>query len=605
MNRTQYKGSITVEAIVMLGLIAALTPILYKHVAERREDIENINKANTLLLLKNAAGEYIEANKEVLSVGTIVIEPADIGIDISGYQIGIRKDSSGKVSAMIASSGGGNDIQAAKIASLLGVSAGIYSAQDTSKAWGINGIWAENVSSYGFTSLPTGVPVVTTAYDKDISSGLNEEQLKEVLESSSFSKLSVDEICLQGKCIADWADTSYEAIETIINCNNGDNKACKKAFQKGTNTSCAAIAATYKENEGVAQTGYYTLAASETSFLYNQPCVFTNGSVTSNANIIAQCNADSSSISCRYGWNNNINRSCAGVIASHTSAATGWYNITTSSGATSTPCVFVGSRVATNAEVISQCNSAGGSSVQCRYGWNNNINRSCERIIASNTSAASGWYQITTSSSSGSQPCYFVGSRVATASETVSQCNTATTSNAMSSNIACRYGYVRGYNTDCTKVLNNYSSGYGKVNSISASSGGNRQCCSCYVKCAALGTITDGECKDFNGKGWVRSTRYMNYWDSQTFCSSIGMEVKTTAQLQADGLWNTGTNPFSPTNWYWTSNGCGENSGFGIVVWLGNTKAGCTIRDWANHRNWLGGGVSYGLCGQKAAKIVS
>ena len=37
MNRTKQQGSITVEAIVMLGLIAALTPILYKHVAERRK----------------------------------------------------------------------------------------------------------------------------------------------------------------------------------------------------------------------------------------------------------------------------------------------------------------------------------------------------------------------------------------------------------------------------------------------------------------------------------------------------------------------------------------------------------------------------------------
>ncbi len=99
-----HKGSITVEAIVMLGLIATMTPILYKHVAERREDIENINEANTLLLLKNAVGEYIEANKETLTTRTLT--PADIGIDISGYQIGIRKDSDGNIDAMITGTGG-------------------------------------------------------------------------------------------------------------------------------------------------------------------------------------------------------------------------------------------------------------------------------------------------------------------------------------------------------------------------------------------------------------------------------------------------------------------------------------------------------------------
>ena len=78
-NSTQI-GSITVEAIVMLGLIAALTPVLYKHVADRRQDIDNINEANTLLLLKNAATEYIEANKESIAIGTTVLEPTDIGI---------------------------------------------------------------------------------------------------------------------------------------------------------------------------------------------------------------------------------------------------------------------------------------------------------------------------------------------------------------------------------------------------------------------------------------------------------------------------------------------------------------------------------------------
>ena len=54
MNRTE-KGSISVEALVMLGLIAALTPVLYKHVSDRREDVDNITQANTMLLLKNAA----------------------------------------------------------------------------------------------------------------------------------------------------------------------------------------------------------------------------------------------------------------------------------------------------------------------------------------------------------------------------------------------------------------------------------------------------------------------------------------------------------------------------------------------------------------------
>ena len=76
----------------MLGLIATLTPILYKHVADRRQDIDNINEANTLLLLKEQTKVYIDENKDTLSVGTTLLEPADVGIDIEGYKIGIRKD---------------------------------------------------------------------------------------------------------------------------------------------------------------------------------------------------------------------------------------------------------------------------------------------------------------------------------------------------------------------------------------------------------------------------------------------------------------------------------------------------------------------------------
>ena len=145
MNRTQ-KGSITVEALVMLGLIATMTPILYKHVAERRQDIENINEANTLLLLKNATAEYIEANKDTLTTRTL--EPIDIGVDISGYQIGIRKDSDGKIDAMITGTGG-NDLKAAKVASLLGVSAEYIPAESPNS----------DATLAAFKSLPP-VPVI-------------------------------------------------------------------------------------------------------------------------------------------------------------------------------------------------------------------------------------------------------------------------------------------------------------------------------------------------------------------------------------------------------------------------------------------------------------
>ncbi len=277
MNRTNIRGSITVEAIVMLGLVATLTPILYKHVAERRQDIDNINEANTLLLLKNATREYIEANKNSLTTGTVVLNPADIGVNISGYQIGIRKDSDGNIDAMITGKAG-TDLKAGKVASLLGVSAGIYSAQDSARAWGINGVWAENISNYGFSSLPTGIPVITTAYDKeenaDVSEALNIDEIIAGLGNISFDKLQANTICLnepEGEvCLSKWSDIADldafkdamkegETCQSHADCGSSGNLLCLKP-SGNTTGSCQnpldVIEKCTKGNNLMCATGY-------------------------------------------------------------------------------------------------------------------------------------------------------------------------------------------------------------------------------------------------------------------------------------------------------------------------------------------------------------
>ena len=235
----------------MLGLIAALTPVLYKHVADRRQDIDNINEANTLLLLKNTTSEYIEANKDSITVGTTLLEPADVGIDIEGYKIGIRKDAEGTISAMIAATNGGNDMKAAKVASLLGVSAGIYSAQDSARAWGINGIWAENIANYGFTSLPKGIPVVTTTYDKEENAAvLDMEEIFAEIEAHNFNRLKADEFCIQDDCITSWENAVDKNLRIIEKCNagaEGYEDSCLIAWNNAPklNDTCQAVATVY------------------------------------------------------------------------------------------------------------------------------------------------------------------------------------------------------------------------------------------------------------------------------------------------------------------------------------------------------------------------
>ncbi|MBR7158500.1 MAG: hypothetical protein IKD08_02310 [Alphaproteobacteria bacterium] len=608
MKRTQ-KGSLSVEALVMLGLIAALTPVLYKHVSDRREDMDNITQANTMLLLKNAATEYIEANKESITVGTTVIEPADVGLDITGYQIGIKKEADGTINAMIAATEGGNDMKAAKIASLLGVSAGIYSAQDTSKAWGINGIWAEDISSYGLDSLATGVPIITTTYDKE-EGGLNEEQLKDFIENNTFERFTAKQICIDNpeipedeRCIEDWNIVGINPMEVIAACNSGLQSACQKGWQKDLNRSCSEISIKYKAAGFPAPSGIYKITTSATTQV-EKACYFVDGELPTKQQLIEGAKTDA--IARRYDWENNrISTSCAKIIAAWTSAPTAFYSFVTgiSSYSANQICVFTGNRIATNPEVITQCNNTVGTGAACRYGWNNNLNRSCERIIATNSSAASGWYNITTSTTAASAPCYFVGNRVATAAETIAQCNTVTTSANMNSNIACRYGYVKGYNTSCELLLNNYPSGEDNTNSITTASGGVRECCACEIDCAKIGTVSDGECRDVEGWGWVKSKTAKTYYTATTFCNNLGMELKSRAAIQNVGLWHTDSNPFSKPYYYWTTDIYNGNSNYGWVVWLG---AGVSL--WGKRTDSYfddlndgsgNGHNSYALCGPK------
>ena len=56
----EQKGSLLLEAIIVLGMVATFTPLLYKHVADRRADIENINRANILLFLQQKTEEYLK-----------------------------------------------------------------------------------------------------------------------------------------------------------------------------------------------------------------------------------------------------------------------------------------------------------------------------------------------------------------------------------------------------------------------------------------------------------------------------------------------------------------------------------------------------------------
>lgn len=66
-NRINEAGTMLVEAMAMLGLIAMVTPILYKKAAERTTELQDINASNQLRILANA---MVLTSKTTLPVST-------------------------------------------------------------------------------------------------------------------------------------------------------------------------------------------------------------------------------------------------------------------------------------------------------------------------------------------------------------------------------------------------------------------------------------------------------------------------------------------------------------------------------------------------------
>ncbi|MBR7158119.1 MAG: hypothetical protein IKD08_00345 [Alphaproteobacteria bacterium] len=610
MNRTQ-KGSITVETIVMLGLIASLTPILYKHVADRRQDIENINEANVLLRLKASSLEYIETNKENISTGNTVLIPSDIGLEISGYQIGIRKEDDGTINAMIISDKAGNDFQAAKIASLIGISGGIYSAQDTEKAWGINGIWAEDITKYGFTSLPTGTAVITTAYEAE--NALDMSKIFSEIEEHEFAKLNAqqiksDEFCLKIKgtddydCISSWDE---DPIKIILQC-NADltnnvmlSSACQKGWNRYLNRSCEDIARKYREAGSTAISGLYAITTGENT-RQERACYFVDGELPMPQELIIAVNTDA--IARRYDWENgNISASCAKIISAWATAPTGFYTFVSgiSTYQANQPCVFTGNRNATNGEVHTQCNnSASGSSAACQYAWLNDLNRSCNQIISSNPTAISKYYYInSTQTAANNKPCYFVDKRVATAKETITECNRVN----VTENIACRYGYDNSYNNTCDNIIAYDSTRADTLNTVTAANSVSQQLCS-------ICSYSIGEIVYQNNGTWSSSTYHSVNWSNSSFTVPANCAGNYTIKLaggrgdSAGGI-STITQNFSVGTKFTTTSLAGKQvdgwwSGMGALLYINGTLVTAAG---GGHAGIRGGSGYQGGCGENYA----
>ena len=298
---TPQSGSMLLEAVIVLGMIATFTPLLYKHVADRRADIENINRANTLIYLQQKTENFLKDPANITAlVGELghnqhkEIYPSELGIgdnfDVR-YIIGIRReDEQNKpvLKAMIIDTvNTGSDLRAARVAELIGVSAGIYTAVDPDAAWGINGLWSEPLERYfNTTNIPTGAVAVTTEYNKekyrvnisdilvdsDLDLGefdLTAEQINAIniaaqngtigeliatTEVASPKLVSSGSICFRKNgeedCIDSWEGLGGQDSSDLMlvqMCNSGLTEMCMLAFAKDLNTSCSKVDAVYDQ----------------------------------------------------------------------------------------------------------------------------------------------------------------------------------------------------------------------------------------------------------------------------------------------------------------------------------------------------------------------
>lgn len=153
------RGGLMIEALAMLGLIAVVTPTMYKKSAERTMEVEDINTASTIRTIMNAANDYVGANYSTIIADmgeTQKIRKLELPLIDSylPYGFDVNKALYNYDAPEIAIAKNGNNLttfalfktntdigqeRTSRIASLIGSSGGYVTGEK--KARGIGGIW--------------------------------------------------------------------------------------------------------------------------------------------------------------------------------------------------------------------------------------------------------------------------------------------------------------------------------------------------------------------------------------------------------------------------------------------------------------------------------
>lgn len=204
INKTiMQRGGLMIEALAMLGLIAVVTPTMYKKSAERTMEVEDINTAATIRTVMNAANDYVSSNyswliSQMNANGQTVrdITAADIGPflpygfnlsqPLHNYNAPILKvkrpstDSNNLTAfalfpARATPEEGIGQERTSRIAALVGSNGGYKPTESTAR--GVGGIWNLDASEFSdvFGSNEGNQYSIVTASTDIINSATNNE----------------------------------------------------------------------------------------------------------------------------------------------------------------------------------------------------------------------------------------------------------------------------------------------------------------------------------------------------------------------------------------------------------------------------------------------
>lgn len=194
-NKLAQKGGMMIEALAMLGLIAVVTPTMYKKSAERTLEVEDINTATTMRSVMTAADSYVSShygeliqeisanstNNRTKTLSTSDLQPylpygfnADKLYDFGEPQVSVVRNGNNLTAFVLfpAKEDGENGLgqeRTVRIATLVGANGGYVNGDQTAK--GIGGIWNLNKTDFQTvfgstdTSKPEVYSIVTASTD--------------------------------------------------------------------------------------------------------------------------------------------------------------------------------------------------------------------------------------------------------------------------------------------------------------------------------------------------------------------------------------------------------------------------------------------------------